>query len=68
MAGFAIRVDLILASPDVWVGFEDSGEPTERGYLETNFLERFASRDTVECRSNNKDVSNCLYCQVAGNI
>lgn len=56
MAGFAVRVEILLTKPDVWVGFERSGEPTQVGYLETSFLENFATRNTAECRGNNREV------------
>ena len=56
MAGFAIQVQYILSKPDVWVGFDETGHPTKPGYLETMFLENFASRETVECRGNNDEV------------
>lgn len=60
MAGFAIQVEQILTHRDVWVGFEESGEPTQRGYLETAFLQKFVNRETVECRSNNREVGQVL--------
>ncbi|XP_064382105.1 galactosylgalactosylxylosylprotein 3-beta-glucuronosyltransferase I-like isoform X2 [Halichondria panicea] len=56
MAGFAIQVTVLLSKPDVWVGFDELGEPTQRGYLETSFLEKFTSRDAVECRGNDREV------------
>ena len=56
MAGFAIQVQHIMSKPDVWVGFDETGQPTKRGYLETMFLENFASRETVECKGNNEEV------------
>ncbi len=57
MAGFAIRVEPILSKPNAWMGFITSPEnPSSKGYLESNFLENFASRENVECRGNNKEV------------
>ncbi len=60
MAGFAIQVTVLLSKPDVWVGFDELGEPTQRGYLGTSFLEKFTSRDAVECRGNDREVC-CAY-------
>ena len=56
MAGFAINVQKILDKPDVRVGLEENGKPTRRGYLETSFLEKFATRKTVECRGITNEV------------
>ena len=56
MAGFAINVQKILDKPDVRVGLEENGKPTKRGYLETSFLEKFATRKTVECRGITNEV------------
>ncbi len=56
MAGFSVHVKTLLTKPNVWVGFDPLGEPTQRGYLETSFLENFATRNTVECRGNNREV------------
>ena len=64
MAGFAIHVQALLSKPDVWVGFDELGDPTQRGYLETRFLEKFTSRDTVECRGNNREVCLCTSSSV----
>lgn len=56
MAGFAVNVQKILDHPSVQVGFEENGKPTKRGYLETSFLEKFATRKTVECRGITNEV------------
>ena len=56
MAGFAINVRKILDKPKVRVGFVENGKPTNRGYLETSFLENFATRKTVECRGPTNEV------------
>ena len=58
MAGFAINVKKILEHQEVKVGIERDGKPTRRGYLETSFLEHFASRETVHCLGTNREV--CL--------
>ena len=56
MAGFAVRVELIVAKPNVLIGVDKSRKRSKLGYLESDFLENFVSRDTVECRGNNKEV------------
>ena len=56
MAGFAINVQKITDQPKVRVGFEENGKPTQRGYLETSFLEKFATRETVECHGSTNEV------------
>ena len=58
MAGFAINVKKILEHREVKVGIERDGKPTRRGYLETSYLEHFASRETVHCLGTNREV--CL--------
>lgn len=63
MAGFAIRVELILSNPNVWMGFAESGRPSSMGYLESNFVENFATRESVECRGNNREV--CVHNYIA---
>ena len=56
MAGFAINVKKILEHREVKVGIERDGKPTRRGYLETSYLEHFASRETVHCLGTNREV------------
>ena len=56
MAGFSINVQKILDKPEVRVGLLEDGKPTKRGYLETSFLENFATRKTVECRGLSNEV------------
>ena len=56
MAGFAVHVDCILSKPNVWMGFDKSGKTSVNGFLESDFLEKFSSRETVECRGNNREV------------
>ena len=57
MAGFAINVERIIEKPEVRVGLLEDGKPTKRGYLETSFLEHFATRETVECRGRTNEVN-----------
>ena len=56
MAGFTINVKKILEHQEVKVGIERDGKPTRRGYLETSYLEHFASRETVHCLGTNREV------------
>ena len=56
MAGFAINVDKVMEKPSVRVGLQENGKPTKRGYLETSFLENFATRETAECRGITNEV------------
>ena len=59
MAGFAVNIGSFLDRPDVKMGFKiDDGRrvPVKDGHLETDFLENFASRETVECRGSDKEV------------
>ncbi len=60
MAGFAVHVDCILSKPNVWMGFDKSGKTSVNGFLESDFLENFSSRETVECRGNNREVCECV--------
>ena len=56
MAGFAINVKKILEHQEVKVGIERNCKLTRRGYLETSYLEHFASRETVHCLGTNREV------------
>ena len=60
MAGFAINIATFLSKPAVKMGFkEDKGRkrPVKDGYLETDFLENFATkRESVECRGSEREV------------
>ena len=58
MAGFAIQLCLLLEHRKLVVGKDRHGRYTKLGYLETNFLEQLATRNTVECRGLNNEV--CL--------
>ncbi len=61
MAGFAVCVELIVAKPNVLMGVDRSRKQSNLGYLESDFLENFVSKDTVECRGNNKEVFKYIY-------
>ena len=67
MAGFAVNILSFLAKPKVKMGFNDVGGrrvPVKDGHLETDFLEKFASRETVECRGSDKEVCVCVCAHV----
>ena len=60
MAGFAINIKTFLAKPEVKMGFtsvKGHKRPVKDGHLETDYLENFASRKTVECRGSDKEAS-----------
>ena len=60
MAGFAINIASFLAKPDVKMGFNSANgrkRPVKDGHLETDYLEHFGSRTSVECRGSSKEVS-----------
>lgn len=56
MAGFAINLHLLLTRPEVWIGRNSDGRDSKVGQLETDFLEHFTTRETVECRGLNSEV------------
>ena len=56
MAGFAIRLCLLLEHKDLVVGKDRNGSYSQKGYLETDILERLATRNTVECRGPKNEV------------
>ena len=56
MAGFAVKLRLILARPEVWIGRDARGGDSKVGQLETDFLEHFTTREKVECRGLNSEV------------
>lgn len=60
MAGFVINITKFLSKPGVKMGFttvEGRTRPVKDGHLETDYLEEFASRKTVECRGSETEVS-----------
>lgn len=56
MAGFAINLRGLLEKPEVQVGLEEDGSPNPLGYLETRLLQKFVTRETVECRGSMTEV------------
>ena len=57
MAGFAINLKLFLLKPWVKFGITKSGKKSKTGQLETDLLEHFVTREQVECRGSNSEVS-----------
>jgi len=56
MAGFAINLRGLLEKPEVQVGLEEDGSPNPLGYLETRLLQKFVTRETVECRGSMTEI------------
>ena len=56
MAGFAVKLRLILTRPEVRIGRDTRGRDSKVGQLETDFLEHFTTREKVECRGLNSEV------------
>ena len=73
MAGFAVHVREFLSKKYVKMGFmrvKGRQRPVKPGYLETTYLEHFASKKSVECRSpeNEARSSLCAFCIVQFNL
>ena len=60
MAGFAISLRLIIENPKVEIGLDSMGKTSRQGYLETDFLENFATRQTTECRGSKTEVQHVV--------
>ncbi len=63
MAGFAIHITHFLSKPYVKMGFmkvKGRQRPVKPGYLETAYLENFASKESVECRSPEDEVNKIV--------
>ena len=58
MAGFAINLRYFLKKPSVMVGLNVRGHSSRNGYLETDLLEHFTTKGTVECLGSNHEVNN----------
>ena len=56
MAGFAINLRLVLAKPRALFGRTVRGGVSKVGFLETNFLEQFTTRASVECKGSETEV------------
>ena len=56
MAGFAVNVEVLMKNPLVWFGKMAGGGVVRDGFLETEFLSQFVSKDGLECRSYEKEV------------
>jgi len=70
MAGFAVHVKEFLGKKYIKMGFvkaKGRQRPVKPGYLETSYLEHFASKSSVECRSPENEaryfcLMSCIYC------
>lgn len=58
MAGFAISLRLLLEKPDVVFGQNLHGHMSKMGHLESDFLEHFATRNSVECLGSETEVGS----------
>ena len=56
MAGFAINLRLLLENPNVIFGRDIWGNLSKTGHLESDFLEHFTTRDSVECLGSETEV------------
>ena len=57
MAAFAIHLCQFFKHPKARVGVDVHGHPTQGGHLETDMLEHFTNRSTVECRGSETEVN-----------
>ena len=57
MAGFAINLRNFIERPKVKVGYNIRGRSSRDGYLETDLLEHFTTRETVKCIGPTREVS-----------
>ena len=56
MAGFAVNVEILMKNRNVWMGRMAGGQVVRDGFLETEFLSQFVTRNELECRSYEKEV------------
>ena len=56
MAGFAISLRLLLEKPDIVFGQNLHGRMSIVGHLESDFLEHFATRNSLECLGSETEV------------
>ena len=61
MAGFAIHLCELVKHPKARVGVNIDGQRSEIGYLETDLLQHFTNRSSVECRGSETEVHNNYY-------
>ena len=61
MAGFAINLRLLLEKPNVVFGRDIRGNVPETGHLESDFLEHFTTRDSVECLGSETEVGTSMH-------
>ena len=56
MAGFAVHLCQLFKNPKARVGVDIHGHTSRNGFLETDFLQHFATKSTVECRGSETEV------------
>ena len=56
MAGFAVHLCQLFKHPKARVGVNIHGQTSKNGFLETDFLQHFANKSTVECRGSETEV------------
>ena len=57
MAAFAINLCQFFKHPEARIGVDVHGHPTQGGNLETDMLEHFTNKSTVECRGSETEVN-----------
>ena len=55
MAGFAVNLQQVILK-DAWFAKDTQGQPSQRGHLETDFLEHFVTKYNAECRGYEDEV------------
>ncbi|CAI8034523.1 Galactosylgalactosylxylosylprotein 3-beta-glucuronosyltransferase 2 [Geodia barretti] len=58
MAGFAVHLCQLFKNPKARVGVDIHGHTSRNGFLETDFLQHFATKSTVECCGSETEVEN----------
>ena len=56
MAGFAVHLCQLFKNPKARVGVDIHGHTSRNGFLETDFLQHFATKSTVECCGSETEV------------
>ena len=60
MAAFAINICELIKHPKAMVGVNVHGRSSKLGYLESDFVQHFATKSSVECRGSDKEVCVCV--------
>lgn len=56
MAGLAVNARVFLERPSIELGVTAQGGQAKLGYLETELLNQFTSRESIECRGSPDEV------------